>query len=193
MGSRFFTVDVGGDREFRVGLPTGGGSVRDERSYFLGRAEPPGELTYRHKMGPRVPGDVVSATWVATSFLRRQILEDMREAGLTGWSSIPTRIVVGEEEVVGFERLVVTGRSGPIDKRSGERTMVQFPGGMFEHLRGVRIDDSSWDGSDLFIAGGAVELVGSERFAAFCNDRKLKVFDLVAFEDVLVDPDDLDL
>jgi hypothetical protein len=73
----------------------------------------------------------------------------------TGWTTFPVELHgKGGEVIPGYHGLAVTGRCGPLDRKTGRRMWRDRPSERIGETRFLYwFDPLSWDGSDIFCAG----------------------------------------
>jgi hypothetical protein len=111
-------------------------------------------------MGSGKPTDVVWTRYVGPVLLSEELVNTLHTEGITGWSTYPVEMKgKNGEPLPTYCGLVVLGRCGPATSDHGTRVMKEFPGGFFPVQRGLSFDESSWDGSDVFMPVGATAYV----------------------------------
>jgi hypothetical protein len=98
-------------------------------------------------MGGKTPGDVI---WTDESLLiaAQWVLDLMREAGFTGWTTFPVVVLAKDgSPVPGYSGFAVTGRCGPV---TVDRSNLIEPERGPAMYQGLTFDPATWDGSDIF-------------------------------------------
>ena len=118
----------------------------------------PFPLEFLHLYGKRYY-DILCIGFGSSLFLvSDRFLEVLKTNHFTGWKSYPVRLFEKNgTEVFGYNGFSVTGKAGKIDWEQSE--VVQIPGPIdetitFPYYKGIPIDMSKWDGSDIFMAEG---------------------------------------
>jgi len=138
--SRDFTVDI----EY----PAGG----DPLAVTRGKQQLVGKARARWAMGSSKPGEVIWTRFVGPVLLREDLVNAMKAAGSTGWSTYPVEVKgKSGESLPDYHGLIVLGRCRPVSTERSMRVMKEFPSGFFPVLRGLAFDETSWDGSDVFM------------------------------------------
>jgi hypothetical protein len=103
LGTRAYRATLDGD------LPTEGHPT----ALLRGEASS-NRLVATRQMGSRTPGDVMWTSWGNVLLLSERVVQKLREADISGWSTLPA-VVEGAEGPLPYRFLVVTGRCGPLD------------------------------------------------------------------------------
>ena len=140
-----------------------GGNIKgkDYLSYMLSMGSYEGvplPLEFLHLYGKRYY-DILSIGFGSSLFLvSDRFLEILETNHFTGWKSYPVRLFEKNgTEVFGYNGFSVTGKAGKIDWEQSE--VVQIPSPIdktitYPYYKGIPIDMSKWDGSDIFMAEG---------------------------------------
>jgi len=149
---RFFCLDEPGDAAAYRGRL----SISVDDAFASTRGEIiPRSVRVDWAMGGVTPSDFVFATTVAAVIVSDRVVGVLTSHGFRGWGVYPLRMFTRNgTEVLGYSGLSVVGRCGPIDNSRSEKFMKRMPGGTFPRWRGLRFDETSWDGSDFFIPRG---------------------------------------
>src|SRR5262249_27462331 len=123
------------------------------------RAEkiPSGPVEVRWTMGRNRPSDFIFTTWVDPVLISDRVVGVLKAGELSGWQPYPIDLF-GKDgaRITGYQGLAVHGRCGPIDNSLSVKIQKIYPGGIFPMWRGLFFDQTTWDGSDLFMsANGA--------------------------------------
>jgi len=111
-------------------------------------------IVYRYHMG-KVPQDLVATTFPARYLLSDRMVLALSNGNFSGWSTYPVRVIGKDgQEILGYHGFSITGKSGPPDWSRSQRVERQVRGGIWPYLKGVYIDETTWDGSDIFIPEG---------------------------------------
>ena len=146
--AHLFTVrSSGGSRQFRAAIDLG-----DADDLAVARdAMPVGRARARWAMGSAKPGEIVWTTSAFTVLLSPALVDALRQAGVSGWSTYPVELSGKDGATFGTYRgLVVHGRCGPIDRSSRK---APAPAGPASVVKGLFFDEGTWDGSDIFMPG----------------------------------------
>jgi hypothetical protein len=110
----------------------------------------------RWAMGAAKPEDVIWTTLAIPVLISERLLAILREARLSGWDVVPVELRGKTGEILSRYYFVrVSGRCGPIDYGQSKKVDRIYPGGVFPVWKGLVFDPATWDGSDVFMAGGA--------------------------------------
>lgn len=108
----------------------------------------------------------------------------------TGWASYPVVIKNNDGgSIEGYQGLAITGRSGPIDLSKSPRVQIppSYDGGPPRFRRkGLPVDASSWDGSDLFVPTGSGYKLITERIKIALERERVSNVNIEACSDVLL-------
>ncbi len=138
--------DPGSEREFvgDIDLPSG-----REFDLLRGSWVPAKPLEVRWEMGRTPPSDFVWTTLAVPLVVSDRVLKVLE--GFTGWTRYSVLVLdEGGNALPGYSGLAITGRCGAIDNALSTRAIRKFPGGTFPVFVGLRFDEASWDGSDIF-------------------------------------------
>jgi len=118
--------------------------------------------------GGRWPGHIVYFLVWST-----ELVEVLQRAGATGYATYSIRLLRGRQRVPGYVGMRVFGKGGPFDPdRSGAEYCSD--GGLIGYDR-ICMDESQWDGSDVFmIPGLGIGIFVVERVAEELMKLKLK-------------------
>jgi len=110
-------------------------------------------LVYTYHSGSRLY-DVVGSSMAALTPVSDRVIAVLEK--FTGWTTFPVELHgKGGEVIPGYHGLAVTGRCGPLDRKTGRRMWRDRPSERIgESRRFLWFDPLSWDGSDIFCAGG---------------------------------------
>lgn len=117
----------------------------------------PFPLEFRHKCGKRYY-DILHIGYPTLFLVSDRFLKVLEMNHFTGWKSYPVRLFEKNGmEVFGYNGFSVTGKAGKIDWEQSE--VIQIPGPIdrtitYPYYKGIPIDMSQWDGSDIFMAEG---------------------------------------
>jgi hypothetical protein len=140
-----------GGREFRVDLDL---SFDEALDALRGDWAPDRPVTAKWVMGRHIPDDFVWTRFAIPIIVSSRVVSVFEKGRFTGWSTYPVTLFDRRGAVVeGFEALVVTGRTGPMQlERSAEVVKPGPTGRPTVHYRGLLFDESLWDGSDVFMS-----------------------------------------
>ena len=114
---------------------------------------PVGPLLVRYNSG-RILKDFVWTGAIAPLVSERVVSLLTKEA-VSGWSTFPVKLFDRNgREVLGYVGLAVTGRCRWIGFDRREESLIYRPnrsGGQTRYFKGLKFDEQSWDGSDLFM------------------------------------------
>ena len=133
--------------------------------------QPVGPLAIRIREG-REPGDMLFST---PNVVSPRFLDLLHSIKATGFTPVPVSLVKDGVTVATFYALRIHGRGGPFDPlRSGASYCKTNPSVLFGH-KAVYMDNSQWDGSDLFLIPGlGVSLFVTQRVAQSIETASLK-------------------
>ena len=136
----------------------------------------PFPLEFRHLYGKRYY-DILHIGYVTLFLVSDRFLEVLETNHFTGWKSYPVRLFEKNgTEVFGYNGFSVTGKAGKIDWEKSE--VVQIPGPIDEtitypYYKGIPIDMSKWDGSDIFMAEGCRFYFSTEKVYKVLKKAKI--------------------
>ncbi len=117
-----------------------------------GEFQPQKPLVLTHKMGGKVPSDLIWTDWVALTIFADRVVELLRRKGFTGWSTYPVEVRGKDGQIFpGYHGMSFPGRCGPIENARSTIVYEQMPGGVFPRHKGLLFDPDTWDGSDFFM------------------------------------------
>jgi hypothetical protein len=125
----------------------------DAEGLIYGTFRPADPVVYHYADG-HVLGDLIGTTMPGRYLISDRVVEVLKAGGFKGWLVYPVRIVVDEsnQEIPGYHGLSITGRCGPPDDSQSSKVRE----GHFIKLRGLYLDDETWDGSDIFLVEGTL-------------------------------------
>lgn len=136
-------------------------------------------LIARWGMGKADPGDIAVGQTTAWYYLSGRVQQLLKEHKITGWSAHP--IVLHNkagEACPGYAVLSITGRCGPLDDDQGEVVPGQKSGHRYVRYKGLYFDESTWDGSDLFMPeGDNTYMFATERVKNLFEEHMIKGFE----------------
>jgi hypothetical protein len=124
-----------------------------------------GELTLEHplRLGGYMGGQATDFLWSGLTPLvvvSRRVVELLEQHGFTGWATYPVEVYDRKREPLpDYFGFVITGRAGKQDR--SRSTIIAKPaptpkGKPYQVYKGFYFDESQWDGSDIFLAGGLI-------------------------------------
>ena len=139
-------------------------------------------------LGPRVPdtlcvkvvrgkrpGDMMCPAFNVVS---KRFIEVVQGCGATGFRACPIRVLQKQSSIPDYFLLKVTGCGGPVDEsrseveRGSDRLVMAY--------RGIYMDESKWDGADLFsIPGMGIGTYLVRKVRDAIKDARLLNVDLV--------------
>lgn len=144
--------EPGASRAFRASLEL----TRDDALALLAsEAKRTASISGRWAMGASQPGDIVWTTLALPVLLSERVVGVLREEGFTGWGVVPVDLRgKNGEPLPTYYYLCVRGRCGPSDVGRSTKVDKIYPGGVFPIWKGLYFDETTWDGSDFFVAAG---------------------------------------
>src|SRR5437588_991555 len=87
--------------------------------------------------------------------VHQRVIDVLLDNRFTGWSTYPA-VVCDKSglEYAHYHGLVITGRCGQRNLSASKIELSEYPGGWFPNFVGHYFDETSWDGSDLFMEEG---------------------------------------
>ena len=141
---RFFEVSWRANPSFYWPiLPT---DVADWEALATAKENPQRLLVYRIGGGHR-PGHMVhDLVWSL------ELIETLQRYGATGYATYPVRVLKGHRPLMAYRGIRVYGKGGPFDP---SRSKAEYgpAGGLIGHAC-ICMDESQWDGSDIFTIPG---------------------------------------
>lgn len=140
----------------------------DPHAFYFGTEVPAG--THIKVVRGGRPGDAI---FVTPNVVSERFVDVLKGCDATGYTTFPVRLVKNGDQVALFHGLKVYGRGGAFDPiRSNAR--LGSGGILFGHAA-VFMDESGWDGSDVFfIPGKGVCLFVTERVGTAIKKAKLR-------------------
>ena len=120
--------------------------------YYRGIDRPERPLQLKWVEGARLV-DFTGTTAGLPLLVSQRFVDTLRSQKITGWSTHSIELHGKHNEVIGgYYGLVVTGRCGPIQDERARPALVRAPAGhMAKSWFGYYVDESSWDGSEIFV------------------------------------------
>ena len=103
-------------------------------------------------MGGASPSDVIWTTSAHVIILHVGLTKVLEAGSLTGWQAYSALVTdkFGEKRE-GYAGLQIVGRCGAIDLSRSEILLKEYPGGWYPQIKGHYFEETSWDGSDIFM------------------------------------------
>jgi hypothetical protein len=143
---------------------------------LVGRAKPTTSVSFRQDSGKR-PLDLIGTTSGATRLASDSFVSALKACGASGWTTFPVKLIARSGlEISGYHGLTVTGRAGPLDGTGTRIVKIppRTPGGVETYEeRGWSFEQSSWDGSDIFVPEGTIAICVVERVKSALEAAKL--------------------
>ena len=149
--------------------------IADPYAVARGEQRPSATLTFKRSSGTNAE-DLIGTELPPLRLVSSRTINLLRRERASGWDSYPVRILgKGGEALNGYELLVVTGRSGPIDNSKSVKVWKIPPpsGKPHEVWKGLYFDDESWDGSDVFSPGETTHVIVTDRIRQAFEDAKI--------------------
>lgn len=141
---------------------------RDPHAYFIDTELPAG--THVKVVRGARPGDAIFAT---PNVVSHRFIEVLECCNATGYRTFPVPLVKNGVEVALFCGLRVHGRGGAFDPVRSNADMRE--GGISFGQSAVYMDETGWDGSDIFfIPGQGVSLFVTEKVGMAIKKAKLR-------------------
>ncbi len=140
-------------------------------SLVLAPQDPDSTLAYRVSLG-EMHSDIISyAVWST------RLLDRIWEHAATGIVRYPIELTKDGQCIDGYEGIRVTGRGGTFDEA---RSQAVRKGSALMRHKGVYMEETGWDGSDVFaIPGFGIEVFFSERLATAMKEFSFQGVELV--------------
>lgn len=135
----------------------------DTDGLLYGELDPTSPVVFRYKKGAggATPYDFIRTTWQVLRLVSNRVAEVLRP--FTGWTTYPVEVYGKKGELIsGYHGLAVTGRCGPIDNNRSIPRICEPPvpeGRVCRMWFGLFFDETTWDGSDIFLSASAVHLI----------------------------------
>ena len=154
----------------------------DSSSYIRGEAEVGEPIVFRYHMGGRLY-DIIEGSFYPLRLLSERVINAFRAHNLTGWKTYPVEVYDKKKNLVpGYALFGITGRAGPMDRKTGERVVVKSrlnPANLEQVRRGMHFDPNTWDGQDFFILDDSRYVMATARVKAALASLKLKNIALI--------------
>ena len=132
------------------------GSELDPFALTRGDWRPEAPIVVERKLDGAELKDVVWTSLVVPLIVSHRVISLFEASRFTGWDTYPVAIQHDDPTVVhGYAGLCVVGRCGRIISERSGHIVKQMPGRMgkkVEYRVGWFFDESTWDGSDFFMA-----------------------------------------
>ncbi len=140
-----------------------------------GEVEPSTPIAATWQSGGRVPKDFIGTSVGFTRLISARVVQVLEGINATGWSTYPIQLTGRNgEHIPGFVGLAVRGRSGPRLPERSDALMKPSPvGNLRQVYRGYFFDESSWDGSDIFVTGATATTIVSQRVHDAFSEARL--------------------
>jgi hypothetical protein len=160
---RYYYLKQLGDEKYYGGAPVP--YPPDLGVLVLGPDPPLGPVRYEMTTGTEV-GDLMFP-----SLCSDRLVAAFESCAATGYLTYPVQVLMGGEGIAGYQGLLVLGRGGPMDL---ERSGAKRESWGWSH-KSVQMDESRWDGSDVFsIPGMGITIFVSERVAQALREVQLR-------------------
>jgi hypothetical protein len=129
-------------------------------------------------------------TDAATPLVSARVITALAESAISGWSTFPVKLFdSGKREISGYTGLAVTGRCGWIGFDRREESLIYRPnrsGGETRYFKGLKFDEQSWDGTDLFMDAEARTgwVLATERVRKTFRAREVTNVEFTLIDDV---------
>lgn len=130
---------------------------------FKGNIVPDNPIVFLKDRGRKI-GDLIVTDGYGIVLLSNRVIDTLREANFTGWSTFPVEIYSSKGEIVdGYSGFSVLGNCGRYDITLAKEVMLPGPlGNLIPKKMGFYFEPSSWDGSDIFNPAGTWRMVVTE-------------------------------
>lgn len=145
---------------------------KDEHALLRAKRKPPGEVRYAVVEGWKPQPILDCGVW------SKELIKVMRSINATGFDTFDIGVYKATgEPIEGYFGVRVTGRGGEFDE---ERSGAQRSGrGVLLHYQAIHMNESQWDGSDVFLIPNLGSMVFvTERVAEAIRESKLRPIDL---------------
>ena len=154
---RFWSVDDGDDRDALSVSQLEEMSIAENNRLIYGELRPLAPISYRFVTG-QTPKDLVGTGYPGRFLLAERVFNALRCERCTGWSTYPVRLLGADGlEISGYQGLAITGRCGHPDN-SRRQVIEVLPFGKFARVRGLYLDEKTWDGTDVFFLQGSYHI-----------------------------------
>lgn len=145
-------------------------ATADALKLTRGESAPEEPVIVNWAMGSGSPSDVVWTTSAHLIILHFRVIDILQKINCTGWQSYEVSLIDKSGTPHGdYAGLQIVGRCGPVIPALSTIVLKQYPGGWFPHLQGHYFDESSWDGTDIFMH--AVDAKGRASGHVLVNDK----------------------
>ena len=132
------------------------GSEIDPFALTRGEWRPTNPILVQSKLESAVLNDIIWTSSVIPLILSRRVIDLLEKNRFTGWDTYPVTVYGKDGSVApNYAGLHIVGRCGPIIPERSGRVMKQMPGRhgrLVEFRVGWCFDETTWDGSDFFMA-----------------------------------------
>lgn len=130
--------------------------------------------------------DILSPVSVSLHIVSDAFVQLMIDHNITGWAVFDVQITDKfGSQVNGYQGLSIKGKSDSFVYHSAdiiEKRQVK-DGPLFKVYRGAEIEQSGWDGSDIFIPKDTISIVITEKFRNVLMNARISNLDLVSLKE----------
>lgn len=168
---RFYSMNGGCGVHFHTEME---GTREEVHEHLRGTRVPTVPVRCEWFMGRRKPADFIFTSWANPMVVSDRVVALLRDSRLTGWSTYPVEVIGKDKTVIsGYQGLAIVGRcASPNPELSRPRENV-YPGGVFTDWYGFYFDESSWDGSDLFMPTTTFHVLATEAVMRLFKKNKV--------------------
>lgn len=130
--------------------------------------------------------DILNPSSVSLYIVSQKLIELLKQNSISGWELFPTKILDKQgNEVSNYNGLSITGKCGAPNYSLSHTYIKQLvPNGIKQkYYRGLHIGFDKWDGSDLFIPEGTLNIVMTKKVMNIIRHHKITNINLQSLAD----------
>ena len=135
--------------------------------------------------------DFMNSGWGSVlSPISDKVVSLLTEKKITGWKTYPIRVFdKNGVEIYGYHGFTITGRCRDLDlSLLKERIEYQYcaSGPIYYHYKGIPLDLSSWDGSDIFLLAGTGFMFMHKKVFSLFKENKITNCEYINITDFVI-------
>jgi len=137
--------------------------------------------------GGRTFQDLIDTGWGFLFLISTRLVRLLTQEKVTGWSAWNAVIrMPGGPERLDYKGLSVRGRAGSVGERAGQVNLKprRYGSGAVAVRTGLHFEDSTWDGSDMFVPAGTGFVLCVERVRDLFRDHNVTNASFKAIEKI---------
>lgn len=158
----YFTESLGPRRSW---LRVGPDDLEALEALTSARMKPRKAVEFHRRSGTS-SCDVIWTTFPPLVLISNRFADLLAKKGFRGWTTYPTRVYDGDEQLKGYAGLAVSGRAGAVDRtrcRVERRPPPNPRGSAYDVAVGLFFKNDEWDGSDVFMPADTGHIIVTEQ------------------------------